>query len=96
MPIYEFQAKGKAYCEHCVDGYELLLKIEDTHPLNCPQCAAPVQQKIAAPHVRSGDAHRMSQSHLEKHGFTQYRKAGGGVYEKTAGKGPDFISDDGK
>ena len=28
------------------------------------------------------------------HGFTQYKRAGKGVYEKTAGKGPDIITDD--
>jgi hypothetical protein len=28
---------------------------------------------------------------LSKHGFTQYRKAGGGYYEKTCGEGPDVI-----
>ena len=32
--------------------------------------------------------------YLEKHGFTQYRKSGKGVYEKSAGKGPAIISDD--
>jgi hypothetical protein len=31
---------------------------------------------------------------LEKHGFTQYRKAGGGYYEKTAGEGPRVIKRD--
>ena len=31
---------------------------------------------------------------LDKMGFTKYVKAGDGVYEKRAGKGPDVISRD--
>ena len=41
-----------------------------------------------------GNAHTLKESNVEKHGFTQYRRAGNGVYEKTAGKGPKFISGD--
>ena len=44
----------------------------------------------------SGQAHVLKESHFAERGFTQYRKVGGGVYEKTAGKGPRYISDDGK
>ena len=40
-----------------------------------------------------GGSHLLKEGNLAKKGFTQYRRAGGGVYEKTAGKGPDFISD---
>lgn len=49
---------------------------------------------ISAPQVISGQAHRTSESHAGKHGFTQYKRAGKGVYEKTVGKGPAFISGD--
>ena len=41
-----------------------------------------------------GQAHLQKESHFSKRGFTQYKKAGGGVYEKTAGDGPQFISGD--
>ena len=34
----------------------------------------------------------LSTKNLERLGFTQYKKAGGGKYEKTAGQGPDMIS----
>ena len=95
MPLYEFRAQ-QAGCDYCRDGFELLLKIAQDKPEHCPKCNTPVMQVIHAPHVQAGQKHRLNESHIEKHGFTQYRKAGGGVYEKTAGKGPDFISDDGK
>jgi hypothetical protein len=49
---------------------------------------------ISAATVVSGQAHRLSESHAAKNGFTQYRRAGKGVYEKTAGKGPGIIRGD--
>ena len=36
----------------------------------------------------------LSDSNLERLGFTKYKKAGGGKYEKTAGQGPSVISKD--
>jgi len=48
----------------------------------------------AAANKLAGMAHLSNPNHIEKHGFTQYRKVGKGVYEKTAGKGPDYISGD--
>lgn len=95
MPIYEFKACNNG-CQYCSSGFELLLKLDDQHPTQCPKCEQPVAQAISAPFVHAGTAHVMSEGNIEKSGFTQYRKAGGGVYEKTAGKGPDFIADDGK
>jgi hypothetical protein len=60
----------------------------------CPECGEPVRRIVSAPQVVSGQAHRAGESHLRKHGFTQYRRAGKGIYEKTVGKGPEFISGD--
>lgn len=37
--------------------------------------------------VALGGKYSTSQSAIEKSGFTQYKKSGGGVYERTAGKG---------
>jgi hypothetical protein len=44
--------------------------------------------------VVSGKAHQLRESNIEKAGFTQYKKIGKGVYEKTAGKGPGIIKND--
>ena len=41
-----------------------------------------------------GNTHVLKESNVAKQGFTQYRRAGNGVYEKTAGKGPKYISGD--
>ena len=68
-------------------------KISDPALEQCPECGTPVVRKISPPHLATSTP-SLSESNIEKHGFTQYRKVEKGVYEKTAGKGPDFISDD--
>ena len=60
----------------------------------CPVCGAPVQRVIVASNFAMGKAHLLKEGHAAKHGFTQYRRAGNGVYEKTMGKGPKYISGD--
>jgi len=67
-------------------------KLSDDPLACCPECYSPVRRKISRPNLAS-PAPSLSESNLEKHGFTQFRKVEKGVYEKTAGKGPDFITD---
>jgi putative FmdB family regulatory protein len=92
MPIYEYAAVAKG-CPHCEAHFDVLQKLSDATLTRCPQCAAPVQRIISAPNVATGHAHVLTQEHAEKRGFTQYRRAAKGVYEKAYGKGPRYISD---
>jgi len=93
MPIYEYAASGKG-CAHCAAHFDLLQKLHDPALTQCPQCGGAIKRVISAPTVTSGQSHVLKEGHVAKHGFTQYRRAGKGVYEKTAGKGPQFISGD--
>jgi len=93
MPIYEYAATEKG-CAHCEGHFDLRQKLAETELTQCPQCGAPIRRVISAPAFAIGSAHTLKESHVAKHGFTQYRRAGGGVYEKTAGKGPKFIGGD--
>jgi putative FmdB family regulatory protein len=93
MPIYEYAASGKG-CPQCEAHFDLLQKLADAALTHCPACGAPVERVISAPSVAMGGAHLLKESNVAKNGFTQYRRAGNGVYEKTAGKGPKFISGD--
>lgn len=95
MPIYEYRASSGS-CEQCSGQFELLRKLSDPEVLHCPVCGQAVERVISAPSVSRGQAHLTSPEHFSKRGFTQYKRAGGGVYEKTAGDGPRFIADDGK
>jgi len=93
MPIYEYQPASDKCCEYCAEGFELIRKVSEATVESCPQCHAPVERKISAPNVpKSGPS--LDPDNIEKHGFTQYRKSSKGVYEKTAGKGPNVITDD--
>ena len=92
MPIYEYEVSSDQHCDFCASGFELLRKISDPALNQCPECGAPVTRKISAPNI-GGSGPSLDAANIEKHGFTQYRKSSKGVYEKTAGKGPDVISD---
>ncbi|MCB1610603.1 MAG: zinc ribbon domain-containing protein [Xanthomonadales bacterium] len=95
MPIYEYTATDPAQsCEQCAHCFEILARISDPELAQCPNCGNPVKRVISVASVIGGNAHVLKESHFSKHGFTQYKKAGGGVYEKTAGDGPKYISGD--
>ena len=93
MPIYEYLPSGKHKCEYCQQGFEQLEKMHDLPRTDCPQCGGPVQRVISAAKLGRSET-SLETANLERHGFTQYRKSSKGVYQKTAGTGPDVISDD--
>ncbi|MCC6592700.1 MAG: zinc ribbon domain-containing protein [Xanthomonadales bacterium] len=97
MPIYEYAAcDPQLACTHCRVGFEVFARISDAELRQCPQSGLAVRRVISAAAVVSGSAHLQQEAHFSKRGFTQYRKAGGGIYEKTAGDGPQYIGADGK
>ena len=93
MPIYEYQATGQKNCDYCVDAFDVMQKISDEPLKFCPECHNPVQRKISRPNL-ARPAPSLSDENVGKHGFTKFKKVEKGVYEKTAGKGPDYITDD--
>ena len=98
MPIYVYRAEDPEHaCPACFVALEVMQKIADAQLTACPECGAAVERVITPPNIATrGTLASTSESHIAKHGFTQYRRAAKGVYEKTAGKGPDTIMDDGK
>ena len=92
MPIYEYHSCGALSCDHCENGLEVMRKISDEPLKLCPQCFNPIERKVSRPNLTAQTA-SMKESNIDKHGFTQFKKVEKGVYEKTAGKGPDFIID---
>ena len=93
MPIYEYQSVGQVCCDYCETAFDIMQKLSDDELSLCPECHNPVRRKISRPNLGK-PAPSLSQDNIEKHGFTQFKKVEKGVYEKTAGKGPDFITDD--
>lgn len=98
MPIYVYRAKNpEQACPACFVALEVMQKIADPSLNTCPECGNVVERVITPPNIATkGTLSPTSESDIAKHGFTQYRRAAKGVYEKTAGKGPDTIMDDGK
>ena len=93
MPIYEYQPDDaeKASCEYCQPGFEELQKVSDEPLTVCPKCGAAIHRVLSAFAVNGLEKKLLGKKNLEEKGFTQYKKAGDGYYEKTAGKGPDVI-----
>ncbi|MDT8439906.1 MAG: zinc ribbon domain-containing protein [Wenzhouxiangellaceae bacterium] len=94
MPFYEYVSVDTSGCATCRERFTRLEKISDPPLSTCPDCGQAVKRVISPPHVVSGKSHMLKESSIEKAGFTQYKKIGKGVYEKTAGKGPDMIKGD--
>lgn len=92
MPIYEYQTSGQFCCDFCKNTFDVMQKMADEPLKLCPECHNPVRRKISRPNLAS-PAPSLSRDNIEKHGLTQFKKVEKGVYEKTAGKGPAYISD---
>ena len=93
MPIYEYRAR-EGGCARCRSGFDLLQRLHDAELASCPDCGAAVARVISAPSLAIGGAHLLTEKKVGDAGFTRYEKIGKGVYEKTAGKGPDIIKGD--
>ncbi len=94
MPFYTYQAATEEYCDKCRDSFDILQRMDAEALIMCPECSNKVKKVISAPNVVSGKAHLTTDKTAEKKGFTKYKRAGKGVYEKVAGKGPKYISGD--
>lgn len=90
MPIYEYRSSRAQSCQTCTQGFEVFQKAGEPKLENCPECGAPVRRVLSAPNLQKPSP-SLEPTNLEKHGFTQYKKSGEGVYEKTAGRGPKTI-----
>lgn len=93
MPIYLYEAiQAQSACRFCEKPFEYLQKLTDPALDACPDCGAPVRRMITAANIAT-NAPSLTEANIGKHGFTQYKRVAKGQYEKTVGKGPDFISD---
>ena len=94
MPIYEYVPLEVPGCALCCYGFERLQSLSEPRLTHCPACGGAIQHVIGATQVVTGQAHVLREDHIARNDFTQYRRVGKGLYEKTAGKGPDMISGD--
>jgi predicted nucleic acid-binding Zn ribbon protein len=91
MPLYVYQVIEPDGTDGEV--FEVMQRMSEPPLTIHPENGKPVRRLIAAPNtVTRFGAGNLSPERLGKLGFTQYKKAGDGKYEKTAGSGPDVIS----
>lgn len=97
MPIYVYEVVSG---DRAGETFELLQKLSDPPLTEHPETGDPVQRIIQPANIGgSWSDHAMHKSasddkKLDRLGFTKYVKAGDGIYEKRAGKGPNVISRD--
>ena len=89
MPLYDYAPKsGK--CRQCRGRFEVMQRISDPKLKRCPTCKKPVERLISK--VALGGKYAVTPGKIKNLGMTQYKKAGDGVYERTAGSGgPETI-----
>lgn len=92
MPIYEYQ-HDKSPGPACQSRFEYLQRVDEPPLTQCPTCGGACHRIFSAFSPGKGaSSDLLSRKNLERHGFTQYTRAGDGVYERTAGKdGPQVI-----
>ncbi len=88
MPIYEYE-REEGECQMCPGRFEWLQDIGDDPLKHCPWCGLNVRRVVSKASIQiktdvSADA-------AAKKGFTTYRRSEEGVWEKSAGSGPDAI-----
>lgn len=94
MPLYLYQVVTPDGSEGEI--FEVLQEIDEPFLTQHPESGLPVVKLLSTPRLASkhselGTRASLSPGNLARHGFTQYQKAGGGHYEKTAGRGPDVL-----
>jgi putative FmdB family regulatory protein len=93
MPVYEYQVReGLEGCPECRVVFTALQSMKEDPLAVCPACGASVRRLISRPSVQV--ASDLSPDHAARHGFSTFKKAGKGTWEKVAGPGVDAIVGD--
>lgn len=77
------------------ETFEVFQRITDAPLTAHPQSGRPVRRIPVVPQFQTTtEKAKLSNANLDRLGFTKYERAGKGVYERKAGRGPDVISAD--
>lgn len=97
MPTYVYGVILSEDDDSVGETFEVEQSIKDPPLTHHPVTDQPVRRLICAPFVAGTwsplkGKRLLSDSNLEKKGFTKYVKNSSGQYDKRAGKGPEFLS----
>jgi len=84
MPLYDY-APVSADCDQCKGRFEVVQRLTEPKLTACPTCGKAVERLISAAAI--GGKYAVTPGKIKELGLTQYKKAGDGVYERTAGSG---------
>lgn len=95
MPLYTYQIINPDGTDG--DTFEIVHGMNEPPLTLHPETGQPVRRVFTPPHIagwaNARQARQMlSDTNLEKHGFTKYVRTGKGAYEKRTGKGPETIN----
>lgn len=89
MPLYVYEHDQDG--GSCSGRFEMLEDVKAAPLAECPTCGKPCHRVFSPFSPLKSTKDMLSPKNLERHGFTQYKRAGGGHYEKTCGEGPRHI-----
>lgn len=89
MPIYEYEPTEHD-CLMCSGRVEVLQAIEDPALEFCPTCGLPVRRVISKASIAKHSS-RVDYDKAARRGFTTFRRAERGKWERIAGDGVDGI-----
>ncbi len=90
MPIYEYEHDGD-HDGSCEQPFEELQGMSEAPLECCPKCGGPCHRVFSSFATIRNEQAILRPKNLERLGFTQFKRAGGGYYEKTCGEGPRVI-----
>jgi len=90
MPLYEYEPNS-GHCDHCRGRFEVLQRVKDEPLTQCPECGRPCHRVFSSFAPIKSERATLNPKNLQRQGFTQYKRAGDGYYEKTCGDGPNVI-----
>jgi putative FmdB family regulatory protein len=82
MPIYEYEPDDRE-CLMCEGRIEVLQTLGEAALKNCPHCGLSVRRVISAASIQIDKS--VNPDKAAKKGFSTYRRAQKGVWEKVAG-----------
>jgi putative FmdB family regulatory protein len=89
VPVYEYEPDDRD-CLMCEGRVDVIQGINEEPLKYCPWCGLEVRRVISR--VTFKLAGTPAQDAASKKGFTTFRRAEKGIWEKVAGEGPDFMA----
>lgn len=83
MPTYTYRSEEP--CDQCGGVQEIMQRMSDAPLSACEECGKCLKRVVSLPMPAMVNKSGLSDSRIEKAGFTKYVRTGDGKYEKTVG-----------